>query len=130
VGGAKRGERSQKAQEVRLKAKAERAAGQWLKSSPRYRIPGTNLSELKKRGKNLEEDISAANTVIARMQSWPADASSARLVDDESGETLVCIFSHRLPEEKHATEEPTMENDIAGNEKKVMLLLSAQTGQH
>ena len=119
VGGEKREERSQKAQEVRLKAKSERAAGQWLKSSPCYRIPGANLSELKKHGKNLEEDIAAANTVIARTQSWPADASSARLVDDESGEMLVCIFSHRLPEEMHTAEEPTMENDIAGNEKKV-----------
>jgi len=130
VGGEKREERSLKAQEIRLKAKAERAAGQWLKSSPCYRIPGTNLSKLKKHGKNLKEDITAANTIIAHMQSWPANASSARLVDNKSGETLVCIFSHRLPEEMHVTKKLTMENDIAGNEKKVMLLLSAQTGQH
>jgi len=36
------------------------------------------------------------------MERLPADAASARFVDDESGETLVCVFSHRAPAETDA----------------------------
>ena len=33
------------------------------------------------------------------MECLQADACSAKFVDDESGETLVCVFSHRVPME-------------------------------
>jgi hypothetical protein len=33
------------------------------------------------------------------MECLQADACSAKFVDDESGETLVCVFSHRVPKE-------------------------------
>ena len=78
----------------------------WLKFAPTYKIPGVKLSELNKRPKNHKDDIKAANATISRMAKLSADACSARFVDDESGETLACVFSHRLPtdtEEKMTT---------------------------
>lgn len=127
AGGNKKEVRSEEALEKRERVKAGKAAQRWLKYAPCYRIPGVKLSELEKRGKNLDDDIKIANATITRMQSWLADACSARLVDDDSGETLVCVFSHRLPNEADALPmadglQP-MECDTEGKNK-VMLRLS------
>lgn len=121
AGGNKKEVRSEEALEKRGRVKAERAAQLWLKYAPCYRIAGVQLSELEKRGKNLDDDIDIANATITRMQSWPADACSARLVDDDSGETLVCVFSHRLPNEADvlplADGPQAMESDTEGKNK-------------
>jgi len=126
AGGNKKEVRSEKALEKGRRVKVERAAQLWLKYAPCYRIAGVQLSELEKRGKNLDDDIDIANATITRMQSWPADACSARLVDDDSGETLVCVFSHRLPNEADvlpmADGPQPMESDTEGKNKVTLRL--------
>ena len=68
----------------------------WLKHAPTYKIRGANLSRLMKRPKNNQKDIDAANAVVAQMEDAPADACSAKFVN-ETGKMLVCVFSHRGP---------------------------------
>jgi len=97
VGNRRAAGRSPETQEKTARIAAQNSANRWLKFAPSYRIPGVKLSELKRRKKNREEDIDAANDSIARMEDVEPDACSAKFVDDETGETLVCVFSHRAP---------------------------------
>ena len=89
--------RSATAQQKRGQGSWRHSIDMWLKFAPTYKIPGVKLSELNKQPKNRKDDIKAANTTISQMAKLSADACSARFVDDESGETLACVFSHRLP---------------------------------
>ncbi|KIM35729.1 hypothetical protein M413DRAFT_32286 [Hebeloma cylindrosporum] len=99
LGGDTEEQSTPEAIDKQVEANAEQAAKDWLEFTPRYRIPGVKLTELRKRGKNLKDDIDLADATIALMKDWPVDACSARLVDDESEETLVCVFSYRMPAE-------------------------------
>lgn len=88
---------SPESQERIAQGAARRAAKIWVKFAPTYRIQGVKLSELMQRPKNRQEDIDDANSTILRMHDIQPDTCSARFVDDESGKTLVCDFSHRMP---------------------------------
>jgi hypothetical protein len=81
-------------QEKTAELSAERAADQWLKYAPTYTLSNVKLIQLMQRPKNCEKDISKANTVILEMQDTEADACSTKFMDN-SGKTLVCVFSHR-----------------------------------
>ena len=89
--------RSLESQEKSAQKGSMRAARVWAECTPTYRIPRIKLSELMHRPKNRPDDINNADAMILRMRGSQADACSARFVDDESGETLVCVFSHRTP---------------------------------
>jgi hypothetical protein len=75
---------------------AQKSADNWLRFAPTFRIPHLKLSQLMRRPKNSPPDVAAADAAILKMQDIRPDACSARLVDSDHGDTLVCIFSHRL----------------------------------
>ena len=86
----------------------------WLQHAPTYKIRGARLSQLKKRPKNRKEDIQIADATIREMQHLPADACSARFIDEKSGKTLVCVFSYRaLPENGVNTAEPGQKDEAS-----------------
>jgi len=113
VGGKRAANRSAQSQEKIARNDAQTSANRWLKYAPSYRIPGVKLSELMRRPKNRKQDIDAANDSIARMENVEPDACSAKFVDDETGEPLVCVFSHRAP----GTMQITPEEEKKGKEK-------------
>lgn len=97
VGGEKSTNRSPNAQEKIAGGNARHAADMWLRYAPTYAIHGLNLSRLMKRPKNRKNDIEAAQHRHCPDEEMPADACSARFMDEKSGKTLVCVFSHRAP---------------------------------
>lgn len=76
-------------------ASAEKVASKWLQNAPVFKIQNIRLSALKKRGKNLNADIKYADALIETMKSHPADACSARFLD-ENGIPLACVFAHNF----------------------------------
>ena len=88
--------RSAKKQEMSVEENAQKSAERWLRYAPTFQLPDTQLSELQLRPKNAVKGIAAANAIIQQMKGLKSDACSMRLVDNE-GETMVCVFSHRLP---------------------------------
>jgi len=97
VSSKKAANRSPETQEKDVATAAQKAANNWLKFAPTYQIPHIKLSQLMQRPKNSLPDIAAADATILKMQDIRPDACSARFVDSECRDTLVCVFSHRLP---------------------------------
>ena len=105
--------RSLTKQILTLENSSERTARLWLRYSPTFRLPDVLISELEGRPKNASKDIAAAEATIRGMNDLQPDACSFRLVD-ENEETMVCVFSHRLPsevEEEDSSEADSEEDD-------------------
>jgi hypothetical protein len=81
---------------------------------PTYKIQGVRLSQLKKCPKNCEKDIQIADATMHEMQHLPANACSARFIDEKSGKTLVCVLSYRAPLENGGnTAEPGQKDEAS-----------------
>ena len=74
---------------------SETLAQKWLHNIPIFKIKGVKLSDLKKRGRNINTDIEKANLKIEAMKCQPAYACSGRFLD-EDGLTLAAVYAHNF----------------------------------
>lgn len=109
--------RSVKTQETSIEDNTKKSAEYWLRYAPTFQLPKITLSKLQQRPKNAAKDVDAANATILKMEGEP-DACSMRLVDNE-GKTMVCVFSHRLPQEERGEENSEEEENPEDEDEEI-----------
>ncbi len=73
----------------------ETLAQKWLLNVPIIKIKGVKLSDLMKRGRNIDADIQEADLKIKAMKDLPAYACSGRFLD-EDGVNLASVYAYNF----------------------------------